>query len=145
MPSTSNKLLLSGEEAHNAAKLLLPHVNVGGGNAKQVNTAVNLLDLAGDPMYYVASVARNPQRATTQKVIVPSRSRNSIGVPISAMSAEVRLALEMATHEEAERRALEGELKALEIAWKEADEVAAISDNLFLPTFITEAIERFRK
>ena len=51
----------------------------------------------------------------------------------------------MATHEDAERRALEGELKALEIAWKEADEVAAISDNLFVPTFIQEAIDRFRK
>jgi hypothetical protein len=145
MPNTSNKLVLSGEEAHNAAKLLLPHVNTGGGNAKQVSTAVNLLDLAGDPMYYVASVARNPQRGSNQRVIGTRRNRNTIGIPISSMSAEVRLALEMATHEEAERRALEGELKALEIAWKEADEVAAISDNLFLPTFITDAIERFKK
>ena len=66
-------------------------------------------------------------------------------ISLTRQPAEVRLALEMATHEESERRALEGELKALEIAWKEADEIAAISDSLFVPTFIKEAIERFRK
>ena len=43
-----------------------------------------------------------------------------------------------------ERRALEGELKALEIAWKEADEVAAISDHLFLPQSVVDAFERLR-
>ena len=43
-----------------------------------------------------------------------------------------RLALEMALHEEQERRALEGELRGLEIAWQAAEEVAAISDDLLL-------------
>ncbi len=41
-----------------------------------------------------------------------------------------RLALEMAAHEETERRALEGELQALAEAWREADEIAAIADAL---------------
>lgn len=41
-----------------------------------------------------------------------------------------RLALEMAAHEEAERRALEGELEALADAWREADEIATIADAL---------------
>jgi hypothetical protein len=41
-----------------------------------------------------------------------------------------RLALEMAAHEETERRALEGELEDLEDAWREADEIAAIADAL---------------
>lgn len=41
-----------------------------------------------------------------------------------------RLALEMAAHEESERRALEGELMALEDAWREADEIATIADAL---------------
>jgi hypothetical protein len=39
-----------------------------------------------------------------------------------------RLALEMAAHEESERRALEGELEALQEAWREADEIATIAD-----------------
>ncbi len=40
------------------------------------------------------------------------------------------LALEMALHEESERRALEGELAALEAAWREAEEIAHIADYL---------------
>jgi len=42
-----------------------------------------------------------------------------------------RLALEMAANEDAERRALMGELAQLEEAWREAEEVAAIADHLF--------------
>ncbi len=41
-----------------------------------------------------------------------------------------RLALEMAAHEESERRALEGELEDLAAAWREADEIATIADAL---------------
>ena len=39
----------------------------------------------------------------------------------------------MATHEESERRALEGELALLETAWQEAEEIAAIADDMFVP------------
>ena len=133
----AHSLILSGQEGQNAAGLLLPAINQAGGNRNQVQTAVQMLDVAGDPNYYLASVARG-----AHGVITTGRRRDS-GLP--GLPAEVRLALEMATHEESERRALEGELKALEIAWKEADEIAAISDSLFVPTFIKEAIERFRK
>ena len=41
-----------------------------------------------------------------------------------------RLALEMAANEDAERKALTGELRQLEEAWREAEEVAAIADHL---------------
>lgn len=41
-----------------------------------------------------------------------------------------RLALEMAANEDAERRALRGELRQLEEAWREAEEIAAIADHL---------------
>ena len=41
-----------------------------------------------------------------------------------------RLALEMAAHEESERRALDGELAELAAAWREADEIATIADAL---------------
>jgi hypothetical protein len=51
----------------------------------------------------------------------------------------------MALHEEAERRALAGELHELERAWREAEEIAAIADDMFLPTGVLGALERFRK
>lgn len=41
-----------------------------------------------------------------------------------------RLALEMASNEDAERRALQGELAQLKEAWREAEEIAAIADHL---------------
>ena len=44
------------------------------------------------------------------------------------MPEPTRLALEMVLRAEQEHRAVEGELWILEHAWKEADEIAAISD-----------------
>ena len=41
-----------------------------------------------------------------------------------------RVALEIAAHEESERRAMEGELADLATAWREADEIATIADAL---------------
>jgi hypothetical protein len=67
------------------------------------------------------------------------RGRDAIRV-----APEVRLALEMAAHEEAERRALEGELHLLERAWREAEEIAAIADNLLLPASIHDRLRRLR-
>ncbi len=58
------------------------------------------------------------------------------------MLKPTRLALEMALHEERERRALEGELWVLEQAWKEAEEIAGIADSLLLPAGTDEFFER---
>jgi hypothetical protein len=55
-----------------------------------------------------------------------------------------RVALEMAAHEDAERRALEGELAQLEEAWREAEEVAAIADAMFLPAEVEDGVARLR-
>ncbi|MGQ0646563.1 MAG: hypothetical protein ACT4P7_03270 [Gemmatimonadaceae bacterium] len=44
-----------------------------------------------------------------------------------------RVALEIAAHEESERRAMEGELEELAAAWREADEIATIADALLGP------------
>jgi hypothetical protein len=69
------------------------------------------------------------------------------GVPgyINKMPASTKLALEMALHEEQERRALEGELWRLERAWEEAEEIAAISDGLLLPSGTGDFIVKHRK
>ena len=56
-----------------------------------------------------------------------------------------RLALEMALHEDAERAALEGELGELERAWREAEEIAGIADDLLVPEGITGALDKLRR
>jgi hypothetical protein len=67
------------------------------------------------------------------------------GTRVIKQSAEVRLALEMAAHEESERRALEGELEMLEEAWREAEEIAAIADRLLIPESIENWIRTHKK
>ena len=51
----------------------------------------------------------------------------------STMHPAVRLALEMAVHEDEERRLLRGELSALEVAWRREERLAAIADRLAIP------------
>jgi hypothetical protein len=63
---------------------------------------------------------------------------------IGKLPVPKKLALEMALHEEQERRALEGELKALELAWKAAEEIAAISDDLLLSDETRAQLARYR-
>jgi hypothetical protein len=46
---------------------------------------------------------------------------------------ELRLALEMAAHEDIELEATRGELSNLEQAWREAEEIGRIADDVLIP------------
>jgi hypothetical protein len=59
---------------------------------------------------------------------------------LSQLPAARRLALEMALHESTEQRAIDGELASLEAAWREAEEIAGIADDLLLPDSVTARI-----
>jgi predicted nuclease with TOPRIM domain len=61
---------------------------------------------------------------------------------IAWMDRIPRLAFEMALTEELERRSLAGEANALSQQWREAEEVAEIADNMFLPAAITDWLAR---
>jgi hypothetical protein len=50
----------------------------------------------------------------------------------------------MALHEESERRALDGELGELERAWREAEEIASISDDLLVSPGVQTSIDQIR-
>jgi hypothetical protein len=125
-----NEIVYTGEEAVRVAAAILPAINRAGGNRRHVSGAVDFLEQAGGA------------NATFQRAaaLAPGRARRAI----EKLPYEVRLALEMAAHEEAERRALEGELAELERAWHDAEEIAAISDNLLMPTSIDDWIRRLR-
>ncbi len=72
-----------------------------------------------------------------------SRNKRDVSGYVRNMPKPTRLALEMALHEEQERRALEGELWMLEQAWREAEEIAAIADRLLLPAGTDEFFEKY--
>ncbi|MEO8562644.1 MAG: hypothetical protein ABI601_11245 [bacterium] len=130
---------LTGDDAVRAAGALLPRVNQGGGNARQIQSAVDIVEQAAAPADLFRRVAREQALRDTQRRGNPKRQHSLKRVPIAT-----RLALEMAAHEESERRALEGELYLLEEAWKAADEIAAIADDMFLPTSIDTDLARLR-
>ena len=136
----SERIVLEGGDAMSAARVLLPYINRGGGNAETVERAVGVLGMARGPeelfAYYAA---HSPDRRVRFRSVAP-RLLNII----SAMPGAVRLALEMSLHEDDERRALEGELAELEDRWREAEEVAAISDDMFASPSVTSMLNKLK-
>jgi len=130
---------LTGEDAVRAAGALLPRVNSSGGSAEQVQRAVGIVEEASTPAELFARAARDLRTRSASGWGDPRRRSALKRVPVAT-----RLALEMAMHEESERRALEGELYLLEEAWKQAEEIAAIADDMFLPASVDAELARLR-
>jgi hypothetical protein len=129
---------IHGETAMRAAAQLLPLLNDKGASGRLIGDAVELATVSDDPTASFERIARIAAKTPTWR-------EYGRGAMLAQMSPEFRLALEMISHEESERRALEGELYLLEDAWKEAEEIAAISDNLFLPTEISEKLSELKR
>lgn len=127
---------LRGDPALRAAGLLLPHLNRRGATELQVKVAVNQLERHGTGLDYFRAAA---PLVRSQPLLGNSKAA------IHRAPAEIRLALEMAAHEESERRAMEGELRDLLRAWQEAEEVAAIADDLLLPAKVRSALNRLHR
>ncbi len=132
--NASEEVWFEGQEAERFAGLIVPGMNRKGGKKDTVEDAVDQIERQGHPERFL------------QYLVEGDRFQSKKGVPgyINKMRTPTRLALEMALHEEDERRALEGELWRLERAWEEAEEIAAISDDLLLPEGIDEFVERNR-
>ncbi len=131
--------VLTGATALRAAERILPKVNSWGGTDSQVRNAVTLIEDSRNPERLFARVAGDPD------IVREVGSVDARSIFFKKMDANVRLALEMAAHEESERRALEGELAILEEAWREAEEIAAIADRLLIPERIEGIIGRWKK
>ena len=119
----------TGEEARKVAGVVVSRINRSGAGRQAVRDAVRRLDDLGTPEAVIQSAAAHISRNTF---------KDRVG-HLALMPAPHRLAVEMALHEQEERRALEGELWLLERRWAEAEEIAAISDSLLLP----EGTDRF--
>jgi hypothetical protein len=127
--------IFEGPEALALAGRLLPAINVAGGGKRAVQEAVQDLDAQHGSEAYL-------ERYFTSVGPVDRKGRPK---PVSTLPAPTRLALEMALHEEAERRAIEGELAVLEAAWAEAEEIAGISDNMLLPASVEAKLEELKR
>lgn len=129
--------LIEGEHAHRAVSSLLALANGNGASRATVREAVALA-----------------LESTDTSRLIRMRNRigwaGSSGESTAAASALgdipqiARLSLEIVVHEADERRAMEGELQALEDRWREAEEIAAIADRMFLPDDLDARLERLR-
>jgi hypothetical protein len=133
----AQEVTLEGPAAAAAARVLLPLVNGSGAGAARVREAVSLLDTLGGPDVAFARAAGRVREWGARQVLGDTGA-------LLHLPAEARLALEMAAHEAQERRALEGELGALEAAWRDAEAIAAIADDLLLPEAVTERLAVLR-
>ena len=117
----------SGHGAMMVAGHLLSNINVAGGSRSQIKHATERIAESGDADQYIRhSGALRESR----------RRKNTIfwndDVGVLGLTATERLALEIAVHEDAERSAMQGHLRELESAWRDAEEIAAIADSMFV-------------
>jgi len=113
--------LFSGPQLLPTLGRMLPALGAQVSGKSHVEEAVRLVEMASSPERLFEYVVGRPLRFATQREY-----------PLRDVPVEIRLAIEMVAHEDTERRAMEGELKLLERQWREADEVAEISDRLTL-------------
>jgi len=145
--SYGGSALFKGPDALRAASRLLPAINEKGARSEEVESAVQLVTDVGDPAQLFRRYTPNSMRVSTSR---PPTFRDGdegyvSGHVISNLPKEVRLALEMASHEEQERRALEGELALLQAAWRDAEEIANIADDMFVPESTTRRLEELKR
>ncbi|MEP6617920.1 MAG: hypothetical protein ABJE47_01345 [bacterium] len=137
--SSKRPVELRGEDAIRAAGILLPRLNQGGGSQEEVKRAVGYLEDMHDPLQlyrYAAGILNDRKESSTFH-----RSGENA---LRKLPTAGRLALEMASHEESERRALEGELHVLEEAWRSAEEIAGIADDMFMPASMDDDLARLK-
>jgi hypothetical protein len=131
---------LRGDAAIRAAGAILPRMNQSGGSRAQVQRAVALLEQTPSVQrLFVSEASALARGGEWGGFAVGGKHR------LKSMPAVARLALEMAAHEETERRALEGELYILEDAWREAEQIAHIADDMFLPQSIDADLQRLKE
>ena len=125
----------SDTEAIHATSVILTGANRYGASDASVQDAVQQIEDAGDaPSFVAAASSRNSWRGGR----VMSLLNSYRGLGAMHLSSTERLALEMAVHEENERRAMQGELAVLASAWRDAEQIAAICDDDLTPPKLYE-------
>ena len=136
-------VILEGPEAKRAAGKIFPLMNHGGARLKTTEGAVSMLAETGGPEAFLAETwgKAKPRPGASIRWVMSGDMQGGRILHLPPLS---RIAFEMALHQEQERRAMEGELDELRAAWRAAEELAQISDNLLVPEEVEEKIEAFK-
>jgi hypothetical protein len=121
LPHSGGTSVLAGSDAIRGAGVLLARINRFGARAAQVDLAVDILGRHRDASTCFRWAGSRPERERYRLARLPMA---------------IRLALEMAAHEETERRILQGELAVYRRRWLRAEEIAGIADGLLVPAHL---------
>ena len=139
LEKSSATSILNGDDAVRAARLILPTLNASGARRSTVQEAVGYLEESPAAQTMFSRAARSFALSPVFRGSLEGR------IALKSLPTVVRLALEMSSNEETERRALEGELHLLAEAWREAEEIAGIADDMFLPDSVQAAFARLKR
>ncbi len=139
LPHDTGWVTFTGTEAIHATTVILANSNRNGGDKSVVEDAVRQIEDSGTAEGYLESASRRGgwRRGRIFSVLNGYRALGAM-----RLSTTERLALEMAVHEETERRAMHGELAVLEEAWRGAEEIAEICDGVLTPPQLNDWLKR---
>jgi len=137
------EVILHGSDARRAASKVFPMLNHGGARLKSVQGAVEMLSDVGGPEAFLHETwgKARPRPGSSIRWVM---SNDRHGGQVLHLPPLSRIAFEMALQQEQEKRAMEGELDELKAAWRAAEELAQISDNLLVPDGVEEKIEALK-
>ena len=130
LTTKADRAIATGTVATHGLRGALTAANFFGGRRSEVSEATRLLASGGDPARFIGRVAAAAEANNAKHM--------------GYLPPEVRLALEMALQEDAERALLEGELQELQKEWELAEEVARIADDMFLPDGLRRSLARLK-
>jgi hypothetical protein len=130
VPHDDGSTTFAGMEATHAATVILANSNRYGGARAVVDDAVRQIEDAGSVEHFMHTTALRTERRNGGMLATLANYR---GLGTMKLSLTECLALEMAVHEETERRAMDGELEFLRDAWRHAEEIAEICDGMLTP------------
>jgi hypothetical protein len=137
-PVTGIRSLIEGETARTLLERMLLNVNRESAPDRLLASAVQFLDRhpTGEALFTSLGEGQSPSGPGRLRLHYEGEGQwrgewASAGVRGFQPVPRYRtVALEMVMHEDAERRALEGELRELLSRWKEAESIARIADSL---------------
>jgi hypothetical protein len=133
-PHERGSITVRDQEARWLVAKILARINRMGASRRVIDHAVARLEHEAGSEAIFQRIAAKPtyEKSGWARWWYETGGVFSVDPPGTLRSLPVtdRLALEMASHEEAERHALDGELQALENAWRDAEEIAGIADSL---------------
>lgn len=134
LPSRASAPMLFGAPATAYLSKILPLLNWMGGSPNEIEAAIALVEKAEGP-----ALRDEAQLAPWERLLRGKKRVTLIDLPMPQ-----RLALEMAVEEARELKALEGRAIRLQPAWEEAEEIAAIADDLLVPPTIHTWLARLK-